>query len=254
MALPYTFANVTELDTPQLDANFAAVAALGTIPCGCTGTNALTLTPAANTPTIAAYTNQAPVVSFIAANNSTNVVTVNVAGVGFKNLYKANGATQAGSGDLVQGYLYYAGYNSALNSNAGGFVLINPSFTATSSQFIQGSTSATVAAAGTVYLGVNGAQATEANTFGVVALPTGILSTIWVGVVSAPGAGSSFVYTVYHGGVSTAYGGTISGGSAFAATITPNLAVNLGDTLTLKLVTSATAPATDHRYFFQVDP
>ena len=77
MALPYTFANVSELDTPQLDANFAAVAALGTIPCGCTGTNALTLTPAANTPTISAYTNQAPVFSFIAANNSTNVVTIN---------------------------------------------------------------------------------------------------------------------------------------------------------------------------------
>ena len=79
------------------------------------------LTPGANTPTISAYTSNAPEFSFEAANTtSTSPVTLSILGVGAKNVYKNNGATLLGSGDIVQGLTYKVTYNAALNSSAGG--------------------------------------------------------------------------------------------------------------------------------------
>lgn len=127
MALPYAFANVSQLNTPELDADFNAVGALVTIPCTATGTNTIALTPTANTPTVAAYTSLAPQFAFIAAATSNGAVTANFNGLGAKKLYKNNGATQAGSGDIISGSLYTCVYNSALDSAVGGLVLTNQS-------------------------------------------------------------------------------------------------------------------------------
>lgn len=127
MALPHVFANVSVLQTPHLDDNFNAIGALVIIPCTATGTNTIALTPAANTPTVSAYSNLTPVFAFLAAATSNGAVTINVNGIGAKNLYKNNGAIAAGSGDLVSGSLYLVSYNSALNAAVGGFVLNNQS-------------------------------------------------------------------------------------------------------------------------------
>ena len=138
MALPYVFANVTELDTPQLDSNFNALGALTVIPCVASGTNAITLTPAANTPTIATYTSNAPEFSFEAASTSTGALTLQVLGLGLKNVYKNNGATAAGANDFIAGSTYKVGYNAALNSAAGGWVILNQGASSASAGSVQG--------------------------------------------------------------------------------------------------------------------
>lgn len=127
MALPHVFANVSVLQTPHLDDNFNALGALVIIPCTASGTNTILLTPASNTPTVSAYSNLTPVFAFIAAATSNGAVTINVNGIGAKNLYKSNGAVAAGAGDIVSGGLYVISYNSALNAAVGGFVMNNPS-------------------------------------------------------------------------------------------------------------------------------
>lgn len=138
MALPNAFANVTALLTPELDENFEAVAALGVIPCTAVGTDTILLTPVANTPTITAYTNTAPVFGFKAAATNTGAVTLSVSGVGGKNVYKANGATALVAGDFIVGRLYFVSFNSSLNSGAGGWVVTNPGATAATAGAVQG--------------------------------------------------------------------------------------------------------------------
>lgn len=138
MALPYVFANVTELDTPQLDANFNALGALTTIPCTASGTNTIALVPISNTPTIASYTSRSPVFAFVAsATTTTSPVTINVSGVGAKNVYKSNGLTLIGANDFVNTGIYYVAYDSTLNSGAGGFLILNPGATSASAGAVQ---------------------------------------------------------------------------------------------------------------------
>lgn len=253
MPLPYIFAAVTELDTPALDANFAALGALTVIPCTCAGTNALTLTPVANTPTVSAYTSISPVFAFIAVNTSTGLLTASVAGLGVVNVYKGQGGVQATTGDIQAGLLYYVSFNQALNTGAGGLVLITSAFTSTTSQFIIGSTSGTVASSTTTYLGVNGAQGTENNTLCPVAF-TGVINRVRVDVTAAPGAGQTFTYTLEHNGSDSIITGSISGASSFAFTSTTALNVAQGDWLSIKLVTSGSATAANHRYCIEIDP
>lgn len=138
MALPHVFANVTELDTPDLDENFNAVADLGTIHCVAVGTDTINLTPAADSPTISAYTDVSPVFGFIAAATNTGAVTLSVSGVGGRNVYKNNGATALVAGDFIVGRLYFVSFNAALNSGAGGWVVNNPGATAATAGAVQG--------------------------------------------------------------------------------------------------------------------
>lgn len=138
MALPYVFANVTELDTPQLDSNFSALGALTVIPCVASGTNSITLTPAANTPTVAVYTSNAPEFSFEAASTSSGALTLQVLGLGLKNVYKNNGATAAGANDFIAGSTYKVSYNAALNGAAGGWVILNQGASSASAGSVQG--------------------------------------------------------------------------------------------------------------------
>src|SRR5215469_4716294 len=125
MPLPITFATLNLGNQPlsDFDTQFAAVGALGTIPCTATGNNAIALTPAANTPTISSYTDLAPVFSFAAAGTSTSSVTINVNSLGARNAYKWGGAMALGAGDLVSGSIYKVTFLTALNAGAGGFVL-----------------------------------------------------------------------------------------------------------------------------------
>src|SRR5215472_11145512 len=119
------FSNVSQLNTPDLDTNYSNLAAKVSYPCTATGTNTIALTTAAGDPPVTAYTSRAPVFGFVAAGNSTGSVTVNVNGIGAKNLYKNNGFVQVGNGDLTSGGVYYVAFDATLNSAAGGFVLIS---------------------------------------------------------------------------------------------------------------------------------
>lgn len=113
-----------------LDAMFKDTGRLGVIPCTASGVDTIALTPlsAAYAPTIASgantYSNNI-LFSFKAAGASTGAVTVNVGGAGALKLYRQNGTSQIGSGELASGTMYLIAYDAALNSAAGGFYLIN---------------------------------------------------------------------------------------------------------------------------------
>lgn len=95
-------------------------------PCNASGTNVITLTPLTAFPLIEKYVDY-EVFTFVAANSSTAAVTMTVVpknGVlATLKAYKTNGSAQAGNGDIVAGSLYFAIYNDALDSLAGGFVI-----------------------------------------------------------------------------------------------------------------------------------
>lgn len=95
-------------------------------PCNASGTNVITLTPLASSPLITGYVDF-EVYTFVAVNGSTGSVTATVVpengSLATLKVYKTNGAAQAGNTDVVAGSLYFAIYNDALDSGAGGFVL-----------------------------------------------------------------------------------------------------------------------------------
>jgi hypothetical protein len=123
MTLPVTFATLAGGNEPLalLDTQFAAVAALGAIPCSASGASTIALTPFANTPTIISYPDLQPSFVFVAALTSTGAVTAN-AGAGSRNVYKWNGLVQCGAGDLIAGNTYRLTPLLALNGGLGGFV------------------------------------------------------------------------------------------------------------------------------------
>ncbi len=124
MALPVVFATLAAGNEALalLDTQFAAVGALGIVPCTATGTNAIALAPNANTPAISAYANYLSF-SFVAAATCTSAVTINVNSAGALNAYKWGGASPLVAGDIVIGSTYRATYNLALNGGAGGFAV-----------------------------------------------------------------------------------------------------------------------------------
>jgi hypothetical protein len=122
MSLPYTFANLTTAQLNYLDANFAALGALTPIPCSTAGTNALALTPLANSPTVTQYANYGAFSGVVAVTNTT-AVTAQVGSLPALAVYKDTSAGPAvlTGGELVAGNAFYLVYDAALNSNTGGF-------------------------------------------------------------------------------------------------------------------------------------
>ena len=119
----------------------------------------------------------------------------------------------------------------------------------TISQSFSGSTPSTVAAGSTVYLGPAGANIFSGDSC-FVASRAGVVSELYCASIAAPGAGQTFVYTVMKNGVATSMTVTVSGGAAFsAATASNQVLYSPGDTLDIRLVTSAGAAATKHRFF-----
>lgn len=107
----------------------------------------------------------------------------------------------------------------------------------------------TVAGGATVYLGVNGSDATESNVYWVAGRRYAILY-MWVAATADPGVGQTYTYTLRIDAIDTAMVATMSGAGAFAAdapTTAPQQLVDVGETVTVKLVTSATAAVAAHR-------
>lgn len=128
MTLPTIFANLPTGNSPAalLDTNFNAVAAMGITQCTATGTNTIALTQNSNQPTVSSYVNYLQF-GFVAVATTTGSVTINVNSIGAVPAYLYDGTTQASTGNLVSGVYYEVVYNSALNSGAGGFQLLNTS-------------------------------------------------------------------------------------------------------------------------------
>ena len=106
-----TYGPNQNLQLSWLDQSFAAVGALGVIPCTATGTNTITLTPNPNTPTVSAYANYNQF-SFVAIATTTGLVSVQVGALPSLPLYsQGSTAQQASAGTLVAGILYIIGYD-----------------------------------------------------------------------------------------------------------------------------------------------
>jgi hypothetical protein len=125
MPLPIIFANLPEGDNPAslLDDQFNALAGFVFIPCQATGQNVIDLQPFADAPLVSAYTDLAPVFTFVAQQTSSGNVTLNVAGLGEFPAFANNGAGLSQAGTLVAGGIYQAAFVSSLNGGAGGFVI-----------------------------------------------------------------------------------------------------------------------------------
>lgn len=138
MPLPNNFGSVaTGAQEPgsALDANFAALGVLVTLPCTATGTNAINLTPFVNTPTVSAYQNFLRF-SFTAAAATTGAVTLQFAALAALPFYFPDGVTQISSGALTLGQYVEAAYSNLVNSGGGGFVWINPASGAAGASYV----------------------------------------------------------------------------------------------------------------------
>lgn len=120
MTLPTQFAALTTATGQELDNNFAAVGAVGTIPCGVTGTNVLSLSPLANTPNPLAYLNYMQF-SGIAAADNTGAVTAGVAGLASLPVYKdtASGPVALTGAEIQAGCVIILVYDAGLVAGGG---------------------------------------------------------------------------------------------------------------------------------------
>lgn len=96
------------------------------IPCNASGTNVITLTMLITSPLVKQYADF-DTFRTVAASTTTGLVTALVVtpqgNLGTINVYKANGAAQATTGDITAGLLYDFTFVDSLNSGAGGFVV-----------------------------------------------------------------------------------------------------------------------------------
>lgn len=97
------------------------------IPCNAsTTTNVITLTMLATSPLVKQYSDF-DTYQFVADATSTGnlsaLVVTPQGSLTTLNVYKTNGSTRAGSGDVTSGLQYQLTYTDSLNSGNGGFVL-----------------------------------------------------------------------------------------------------------------------------------
>lgn len=141
MGWPFTYGTaVSPVAASTLDTMFNQVAAGMAIPCTASGTNAISLTPAANFPALTSY-NELGGYRFKPVATTTAAVTAQFNGLGFLPAYKANGTTQLNIGDLVIGQEYVLRFSQSLNSGGGGFFAESPAIpivTATGSIYTPG--------------------------------------------------------------------------------------------------------------------
>lgn len=211
-ALPFTFANLSgNVPAANLDANFVAVDAMGITQCTAVGTNTIGLTQNANQAVVSTYANYQQF-SFVAVNNSTGLVTVNINSISALPLYSAGGTTQAGSGSIVLGGFYVIAYNSALDSGLGGFVIVNATPSTTNGTV----TSVTFTGDGTVLSSVPSSAVTTSGTL-TASIATQTAHTVLAGPTSSTAAPT--FRALVNGDFPTS---GVSAGSYTAANITVN--------------------------------
>lgn len=152
-AVPNAFASLTNPTLPNLDADFAALTPASILPCVAAGTNLITLTPQAATLSVSAYTDK-ELYSFNANATSTGVVTLQVGALAALKVFTSGGTTQATTGDIVSGAYYVVAYQAALDTGAGGFVVVSAT---SSTTYVEGSWTPVL----------QGSSVAGANTYGV---------------------------------------------------------------------------------------
>lgn len=193
MALPTSFANATTATGQQLDNNFQAVGALVTVQCTAIGTNAITLTPAANAPAVTAYNLPYPVkFGFVGFTTSTGSVTLQVGSLASLPVYTPTGA-QAAGGDIVAGFYYEVAFvvASTYNSGNGAWVITNPLPLAGSSPVDLGETRGLIIAnnSGTpnTKIDISASRAVMVTTSGLPVFASGVAVTIDLTTTGANG-------------------------------------------------------------------
>lgn len=231
MSLPWIFASLTTIISSYWDDNYAALGALTPIPCGVTGTNALALSPLANTPSVSAYGNYMQFTGIVAATNS-GATTAAVGSLGAKPVYRdtGGGPVALSGGELVTGTAFTLMYDTTLNSGGGGWHLsssvVSGSFLPTSGGTLSGPLSGTtVSLSGPL-------TAASASVTGAL---TGASASI-SGVARA-------VSIVATGGI-TASTGTIAGNFGAATVTATDLVVGAGATVTRLLTALSTVTFT----------
>ena len=110
-----------------------------------------------------------------------------------------------------------------------------------------GATVSTQAQNTTVYLGVNGAQASATNT-AYVSPYTSNVNTATIAVDVTPASGQTYAFTLYDTTTSTALGTCSIANGSYGCSITGSGTVNAGDSVSVKSVFSATSGAANVRY------
>lgn len=227
MAAINQIARIRQQDIGQNNSSTTSMQNIGTtgcISCSATGTNTIALTQKANQQKVSGYINYQQF-SFVAANNSTGNITVNVNAIGALNLYIADGSTQAGNGIISAGALYIISYNSALNNGAGGFQIISGALTGTSQHaFLTSGTSWTSpsnALASTVFkitvVGAGGGGGGGNTTGWSAAGGGGGAAAIYYTTLTA---NTAYTYAIGAGGAGGAGGGTNDGSLGGDSSIT----------------------------------
>ncbi len=225
MTLPWIFGTqVGPISLSDLDDNFNALGALTPIPCMVSGTNALALTPAANTPAIASYSNYMQFIG-IAGFTNTTAVTAAVGALAPLSVYSdsALGPIALEAGGLTAGSAFTLTYDSALGSGSGGFhiqtsisVISITRMIVTDGNFISGTLSRIATRLATLTHTVVGASSTQDQT----ATLTGIQTTDQV-LVTPPASCASVAGLIYSGYVTANGTVAVRVANVTGASITP---------------------------------
>jgi hypothetical protein len=194
MTLPTIFATLSNATGAELDANFAALGAIAPIPGAVTGTNALVLTPAVNTPSITSLTGGQLFVGTIVAAN-TGSATLAVGSLSALTIYKDTtaGPVLLTGGEMAAGNIGIWVYDASLSSGAGGFhfASVPPSVaksgSASSGQIAQWTGANTVAGLATTGTG-NAVLATGPTITGAAITATTLQTTTAYTVATLPAA------------------------------------------------------------------
>jgi hypothetical protein len=124
MAWPTLFQNLASGNQPLalFDTMFNQVAQLVAIPCTSTGNALYTLTLIGNAPTITSY-NNFQMFRFKATAASAGAVTVQFGSLAALPVFKVDGVTQCGAGDIINGQEYLVVFDQSRNGGVGGFYL-----------------------------------------------------------------------------------------------------------------------------------
>lgn len=120
-------------------------------------------------------------------------------------------------------------------------------------EYVHFCSTATLDAGVTAYIGINGVQSAEANTY-IAMARAGTISRVYLAASAAPGAGESIAITVRKAGSDTSMVGSIGGAATYTADITSNpVSVTAEDIVTIRVTASGSAASANLRGFIVIE-
>lgn len=198
-------------------------------------------------PAVTAYLAPLAVI-FIANFTNTGATTVNVNGLGAKNVFRKTGTGIAacGGGEIRSGDIVELQYDGTQ------FQIVSPPVV---KQMIGGNSTNTLAAGATAFIGI-GSVFTVSEQNAQIPVPfAATLRNLFVRSAGTAGVGETYTYTLQVNTVATALTAQIAGGSATTASdTTHSVTVAAGDLIDIKIVTSGGASVTTHNWSMEIDP